>query len=211
MSDIDAQSRIHEQGMSSPSLLPDKYVDLQETLDRSACTTRATQRKSFSRWQTTTQRSEMSTSGSTSSLGKSAVSGKEKARSQHNQPSSHRTRATERTASRRHSDRPLQPIGSVHSSIWSVGKKPLVILCDMNPEKVENSVSRAAATQNAAPSEVGRQFQNTAVSIGPNNPTHAAEQGCSSMQIRQQALNGGQKITLCLFSLSNDGDFNSNA
>ena len=35
MSDIDAQSRIHEQGMTSPSLLPEKYVDLQETLDRS--------------------------------------------------------------------------------------------------------------------------------------------------------------------------------
>lgn len=35
MGDIDSQSRIHEQGMSSPSLLPEKYVGLQETLDLS--------------------------------------------------------------------------------------------------------------------------------------------------------------------------------
>ena len=35
MGDIYAQSRIHKQGMSSPSLLPEKYVDLHETLDRS--------------------------------------------------------------------------------------------------------------------------------------------------------------------------------
>jgi hypothetical protein len=35
MGDIDSQSRIHERGMSSPTLVPEKYVDLQEVLDRS--------------------------------------------------------------------------------------------------------------------------------------------------------------------------------
>ena len=79
---------------SRPSVFDGGGSTSRELISLASCT-RATQRKSVPRWQTTTQRSELSTSGSTPSFGKSTVSGRKKAYSQHNQLSSCRMRATE--------------------------------------------------------------------------------------------------------------------